>query len=168
MKPTRVEGRITLIEGMLSEVVHDFNRLWNNTETASPEVHIVHSWGSVPLGVAGDGIYGLARLAFELAMEPGSLALIEEPESNQHPRSLRMSARVIWAAVRQGVQVVLSTHSLELIDMLLDGCYRDGDGDDLAQLAVCRLRLSDGNLMSIWHRGDEIRSARTDIEEDIR
>lgn len=162
------KGYAKPIQHALEQVISGLQSIEVLTLEGHPEVHTIFDWGSVPLGVAGDGIYGLARLAFELAMKPGSLALIEEPETNQHPRSLRMSAKIIWAAVRQSVQVVLSTHSLELIDMLLDESYREDEEDDLEKMGLCRLRLNDGSLTSVWHRGEDIRFARKDIEEDLR
>ena len=44
---------------------------------------------------------------------------MEEPEVHMHPGAIRQCARAILAAVRRGIQIVLSTHSLELIDALL-------------------------------------------------
>lgn len=42
--------------------------------------------------------------------------MVEEPEVYQHPRSIRQQARALLAAMRRGVQLVVTTHSLELID----------------------------------------------------
>ena len=67
-------------------------------------------------------------------------------------------------AVRREIQVVLTTHSLELIDALL----AESTEQDLAQFSLYRLQLQDGNLKSSRLAGPEIAFARTTIEDDLR
>lgn len=133
-------------------------------EASKPVVHLVYEWGSVPVALAGDGVFTLARLCFELASRPSGLALVEEPETHQHPRSLRQTARVIIEATERGMQVVLSTHSVELIDMFLD----ELSGERLARLSVHRLSLLDGELVATVSTGDEVVFARRQVEQDLR
>ena len=45
--------------------------------------------------------------------------MLEEPEVHEHPAAMRQSARAILAAIRRDIQIILSTHSVELIDALL-------------------------------------------------
>ncbi|MDI1452145.1 ATP-binding protein [Polyangium sp. 6x1] len=118
---------------------------------------------SVPVALAGDGIQSLVRICFELAVPPGGTALLEEPEASQHPRALRRTARAILAAVQRGVQVVLSTHSLDLLDALLLEC-----GEDLSPLSVFHLALRDGELRSTRYEGAEAAFAREAAGEDLR
>lgn len=129
-----------------------------------PVVHIVFEWGSVPLALAGDGVLSLARLCIELASVPAGLALVEEPEAHQHPRAVRQSARALVEATRRGIQVVLSTHSLELIDELGDALGEEEKG----RLTVFRLALHDGELVSSGHHGDEVAFVRRQLEDDLR
>jgi ABC-type multidrug transport system ATPase subunit len=118
----------------------------------------------VPVELAGDGTHALVCLALELAIPPQGLALLEEPEVHLHPAGVQLSARAILEAVRRGVQVVLSTHSLELIDALIG----QATPDDLARLAVYRTRLRDGRLLTSRFSGAEAADMRLQIEEDLR
>jgi len=118
----------------------------------------------VPVELAGDGIHAAVRLALELAIPKGGLALLEEPEIHLHPAAIQLSARAILEATRREVQVVLSTHSLELIDALLE----ETNLDDLATTAVFRTRLDEGRLVTSLLSGSEAINARTLIAEDLR
>ncbi|NQT14746.1 MAG: ATP-binding protein [Planctomycetes bacterium] len=134
------------------------------TEGNEPLVHIVYGDHSVPAALAGDGMYSLLRLSFELASRPDGTVLLEEPEVHQHPGAIRQTVRAILAAVRRGIQVVLTTHSLELIDCLL----AESSDEDIEKLSLYRLQLEQGVLRSHRMSGSEINFARTEIENDLR
>ena len=119
---------------------------------------------AIPMPLAGDGIVMLVSLAFELASLGGGVALLEEPEVHQHPRAIRQSARAIWTAVNRDIQVILTTHSLELIDALL----AEGGEENLGRLAVYRTSLKDGTLGTVRIPGEEAAFARAKIEDDLR
>jgi predicted ATPase len=90
--------------------------------------------------------------------------LLEEPEVHQHPGAIRQTARAILAAVRRGIQVILTTHSLELIDALQGECL----DADLARLSLYRLQLKDGILTHSRVAGPDIAFQRTTVEVDLR
>ena len=120
---------------------------------------------AVPMAVAGEGILRLVHQALNLAMKPGGLALFEEPEAHLHPGAVELSTRVIWTAVRNGVQVVLSTHSLELIDSLVAEATGD---EELKLLSVYRLNLRAGQLISTRIAGPDVAFLRDTIRQDFR
>lgn len=102
---------------------------------------------------------------------PKSLILLDGPEINQHPRSLGERAKTIWECVRLGSQVVLATHSLDLIDRLLFECTKhdvEGRQSEVEMMAVCRLDRRDGKQSQLWERGEEIRHARLEVDMDLR
>lgn len=134
------------------------------TEHARPILHFVFADYSVPATLAGDGIQSLLRLSLSLAASGGGIALLEEPEVHQHPGAIRQSARAILAAVRRKIQVILTTHSLELIDALL----AESSEKDLAALSLYRLQLENGNLKYSRLPGSDIAFSRTTIEDDLR
>jgi hypothetical protein len=158
------QGRRKEALGIVSEVFPGVNNVEILTENGEPILHFVFADYSVPATLAGDGIQSLLRPSLELAASGGGVALLEEPEVHQHPGAIRQSARAILAAVRREVQVVLTTHSLELIDALLAESL---DGD-LARLSLYRLQLKDGYLKSSRLAGADIAFARMTIEDDLR
>jgi AAA15 family ATPase/GTPase len=119
------------------------------------------------VAVAGDGVQALVRLCFDLALPPGGTVLLEEPEAYQHPKAIYQSARAIVAAARRGVQVVLATHSLELMDAIL-GELRDEELDAPAFFSVHGLYLRDGELGQVRYDGRRTLRARERIGEDLR
>ncbi|MFL5344332.1 MAG: AAA family ATPase [Hyalangium sp.] len=129
-----------------------------------PVLHLVFSDKSVPVALAGDGIRSMLRLSLELASRGRGVVLVEEPEVHQHPKALQQSAKILLASVRRGLQVVLATHSMELIDALL----LEATQDDLQNLSTYRLKLEDGVLASSRLDGDRMAFARGQIEEDLR
>jgi hypothetical protein len=150
--------------GIISEVFPGISNVEILTEKGEPILHCVYADYSVPATLAGDGVQSLLRLSLELAATGGGLAQLEEPEVHQHPGAIRRTAKAILVAVRREIQVVLTTHSLELIDALL----AESTEQDLAQFSLYRLQLQDGNLKSSRLAGPEIAFARTTIEDDLR
>ncbi len=162
---TRSGGR-RAIEKLLSGVVDGLLAVQMLVDSAGePEVHFEFEWGSVPIAVAGDGLHALARLAFRIAAPADALLLIEEPEVHMHPRALRASARAMVESMRSGNQLVISTHSLDLVDHLLDAADETGS---LGDVAVVRTLIVDGALRTSRFPGDEARFAREQIAEDLR
>jgi predicted ATPase len=163
---TRVvqQGRRKEAIGIISDVFPGVTNVEILTEHGEPILHFVFANYSVPATLAGDGIQSLLRLSLELAASGGGLALLEEPEVHQHPGAIRQSARAILAAVRRQIQVILTTHSLELIDALL----AESSPDDLTNLSLYRLQLEDGVLKSSRLPGADVAFSRAEIEDDLR
>jgi AAA15 family ATPase/GTPase len=152
-------------EGVLRAIVSD-SRAFQVLDDGDGKtaLYIEYSDRAVPVGMAGDGVQSAVQVLLELARLPeGGLGLVEEPEAFQHPSALRSTAAVLVATARRGVQVVLTTHSLELIDDLIDEA-----GGDLELVVVFNLALIDGELRSSRVAGEQARSARQDTEIDLR
>lgn len=161
----KAEGRAGKARELLKEIVPSLETLEILKLGEGFGVAIVNERSAVPLAVSGDGVRGLARLCLELAAHRGGLVLVEEPEVHQHPRSLRMSAQAIVGAVKRDVQVVLATHSLELIDDLLECAKAESLLDSVS---VQRLRLDDGTLDVRRFSGAEAAEARFELEAELR
>ena len=160
----REQGRKAQAEALVAEVVPGVSELEILTEGDTPILHLVFEDRSVPVAFAGDGVYSLVQLCLELASLPRGVVLLEEPEVHQHPAAICQSVRAILAAVRRGVQVILTTHSLELIDYIL----AESSKEELQGLSVYRLQLKDGSLSSRRIDGSEVAFLRTEIESDLR
>jgi hypothetical protein len=159
------QGRLDPVLTTMRQVVPGLMDLRILTEGKTPILYFKFADHSVPVAIAGDGVHALTRLCLELAVGPRGTVLLEEPEIHQHPGAIRQSAKAIIAAMRSHIQVVLTTHSLELIDCLLDESSPEELNDNVS---LYRVVLIDGELKSHRHTGDEARFARTQIEDDLR
>jgi hypothetical protein len=118
----------------------------------------------IPAYLAGDGLTRFLSLAAAIVGTRDGVVLLEEPEAHQHPRSMTELVSLLLGAARSGTQIILSTHSIELIDLLLHAPEAEG----LAYPAVHRLRLVDGKLASVALDRETAISARDDLLQDLR
>ena len=118
----------------------------------------------VPAYLAGDGFKRFLALAAAAVGTPKGVVLLEEPEAFQHPRYLQELATLLILAAQEGTQIILSTHSLELIDLLLLA----PEADALTYPAVHRLSLHEGKLRSTSLTRDYAVRARESLYEDLR
>ncbi|MCX4246068.1 AAA family ATPase [Paraliomyxa miuraensis] len=165
----RSPWRDELLESTRS-VIPDLEDIEILTEKSVPRLFLLFgnkSTPPVPVSLAGDGIHALLRMAFELSSPAGGTVLLEEPETHMHPRALSACAKAIVAAVRRGVQVIATTHSLELIDRLLAE-LTDEEVEDPSMMTLQKVRLQDGRLMSIEIPASDAEQARTTLSEDLR
>jgi hypothetical protein len=119
----------------------------------------------VPAFLAGDGLQRFLRIAAALpsAHEPNQVAMVEEPEWFLHPRYMRELATLLRGVAASGTQVVLSTHSTEMLDALLSEVTPTSSWP-----TVHRLKLYDGKLSAIRFSADEARTSRTELHADLR
>jgi len=152
------------VKGLIVDLLPNVKDIEILTEAENPVLYFVYEDSAVPAALAGDGIHALVRVALELASRPEGVVLLEEPEVHQHPGAIRQSVRAILAAVRREIQVILTTHSLELIDALV----AESSPDDLQRLSLYQLELDNGKLISVRKPGPEVAFSRGEIEEDLR
>ena len=159
------QGRRQEAKSLISDVIPGIEDVEILTEDNTPLLYLVSKDYGVPAVLAGDGIQVLLKLSLELASHSAGTVLLEEPEVHQHPGAIRQSARAIWAAIRRGLQVIISTHSLELIDALV---FEVQNEEELNQMSVYRLLLVEGCLRSSRTAGSDIAFVRATIGEDLR
>jgi hypothetical protein len=132
------------------------------------EIYLGLSVVGLPARVAGDGVQAAVQLALVLGFYDARVVLLEEPEVFLHPRSFPPIAALIVGAVREGRQVVLTTHSLELIDGLLEEAS-GRLGRSPVKAAVFNLALgSDGTLKGGRTAGEDARVARDAARLELR
>ncbi|MDE0089551.1 MAG: AAA family ATPase [Candidatus Poribacteria bacterium] len=79
------------------------------------------SGGAFPLSLTSAGVANMGMLALLIergALEPGSFLFIDEPEANLHPAWQVEMAEFLFELARQGVHVVISTHSMTILKWL--------------------------------------------------
>jgi predicted ATPase len=159
-------GRVDAIDALVAKLVPRARGLRIGVDSQSaPLLHVVfeEERGAVPLGVAGDGVKLAARATMDLLAAHGGAVLFEEPDAHLHPAAIWLLAKAMVVAVRGGVQIVLSTHSLDLVDALIAEC-----SDDLTRFAIVQTRLADGELMTSRVDGEAARHERVDLADDLR
>ena len=76
---------------------------------------------SIPLSLTSAGVANMGMLALLIergALDRGSFLFFEEPESNLHPAWQVEMAAFLFELARQGVNVVISTHSMTILKWL--------------------------------------------------
>jgi hypothetical protein len=164
------QGRAREISALVSELLkRDVNLAIKVSEVEgrdTPYLGMDFHHGAVPVDFAGTGVHACVNIAAHLASRREGAVLLEEPEVHLHPAAVRLVARTLWLGVKRGIQVILSTHSLELIDYLL--AERDA-GCDLLKLTVYSVRLpEDGCLRVSRIPGDSVERLRNGLDEELR
>lgn len=130
-------------------------------------LHLIFKDRAVPYYVEGDGIRYALMYFMKLLAPKEAVLLLEEPELHTHPGLLEVVTRaIVNSYIERGNQLFISTHSLELIEMLLEEAGRRGMKDE--ELKVYRLRLVEGRLESEEHKLSEAREALNKLGWDLR
>ena len=160
------EGNRTRLQDFLKPVLPELLSIQILTEDdGSSNIYLEWPSGAVPLSFSGDGIAAMLQIAIEaVRVEKDGLILIEEPEVFLHPKGISVVAGLLLELMREGRQVVVTTHSLELIDSLL------GRSDELdrARMSLINLRPQDGSPKVVAWSGREFDYIREKIGEDLR
>lgn len=122
------------------------------------------SGAPVPAYLSGDGFKRFLQLAAAAGGTPKGVVLLEEPESFQHPRYLQELVTLLHLAAKEGTQIILSTHSIELIDLLLHAPEAEGQ----TYPAVHRMRLFNSQLRATTIDRESAVNARDELLEDLR
>jgi len=130
-------------------------------------LHLVYKDRAVPYYVVGDGIRYALMYFVAAYTHRGAVLLMEEPELHAHPSLMEVVANsIIRTYSERGNQVFLSTHSLELVEMLLEQAEKLGLKDQ--DLKIYRLALENGVLYSEVYTLSEALDAVKKLEWDLR
>jgi predicted ATPase len=85
-----------------------------------PEIKYSFQGTEIPLHRSSSTVSELAPLFLYLKyiINPNSILMIEEPEAHLHPGNQRILARLLVRLVREGVNMIITTHSEYLLDQL--------------------------------------------------
>ena len=158
---SELEGSLKKLDSRVRGIVMDAT----SAGSAEPAVDL-EGIGSRPLAIAGDGIRFMTQLVVGLLQSQGGTALLEEPETHLHPSGIRALADAIVSRIGAGDQVVLSTHSLELVERLR-GRVGEG-GPPVEHMSVVRLYREGSALRTREIKGDQIGFVLDEMGEDLR
>lgn len=85
-----------------------------------PEIQYNFLGTEIPLHRASSTVSELAPLFLYLkyVVDPGSVLIIEEPEAHLHPENQRILAKFLVKLIRNGVYIIITTHSEYLLEQL--------------------------------------------------
>ncbi len=96
----------------------------------------------IPLTSEGDGVRCAVPCLTYLSLLERTFFIIEEPESHQHPGSIRsLGTAVCRMAANRAVQLFVTTHSTEAVRAFLQGAKESG-----SEAAVYHFHLADGQF----------------------
>ncbi len=116
-----------------------------------------------PLAYAGDGFRRLLEISATLAESEKGIAAIDEPEAFAHPGLFRLLAGLFRHAAKEGTQVLVATHSIELIRDVLDELE-----DLIDECAVVGLKNDAGTITATTSRGRDARRRVVELGDDLR
>lgn len=127
----------------------------------------------------GSGVQRLIQIALAISHAENGVALIDDAETGLRPAIMcEAFAWIVRWAKKHNVQMFLTTHSLDLVDALVDatggwGDPADGEGDeddipggDL-DLVLFRLEPRDGETRIVRHGRDRLRRLCGDLEVNV-
>jgi predicted ATP-dependent endonuclease of OLD family len=135
-----------------------YSNLLHITGTGKMTSLFINDGNNTPLEEKGDGVKSLTAiglvqsLSFEHANNKSLILCIEEPEAHLHPDAIHSLRNIIFdLSHRNGVQVVISTHSPLLVDreevcnnVIIDSNYRVSNCTGSNQIRnVLGVRLTD-------------------------
>ncbi len=131
-------------------------------EIGEVELRLREGERSVPARVVSEGTLRiLGLLALRGARERPALLGLEEPENGVHPRRIQLIAEILRSLVSDSTQVIATTHSPVLLDVLppesLFVCRKDRDSTKILPFK------SNGELL----KGSEIDVGLTDEDEQV-
>ncbi len=120
----------------------------------------------LPMSALGDGTLSLVRLATIHSLVDKGFVIVEEPETAMHPGYLAFYANLMLNhALRGGVTIVISTHSYEFIDCVLELAK---EKRALDRVAVVHLYRSDEGIEVSTYSDGEALERRKELYEDLR
>lgn len=122
---------------------------------------------NIPIQALGDGTISLLRLVALHSLIDKGVVIVEEPETSMHPGYIALYAKILVDYVTQSRyrQVVLTTHSIELIDQVMEYLRRANALDKVSIVLLSRLN---GHVEVHPYKGDEAYEYRRKIYEDLR
>ncbi|WP_245612400.1 AAA family ATPase [Palaeococcus ferrophilus] len=127
-------------------------------------LHVETKYGVYPYYLMGEGFKNAMIIAFLSSLLRGGYLLIDSAEAFHHPKSLRIMAKaLVKGAKENNVQVFLTTHSLELIDMLIKyGLESKVDG------RVIYMKRENGKMTASVETFEESQKLREALGLDLR
>ncbi|MEG1287573.1 MAG: AAA family ATPase, partial [Clostridium sp.] len=118
----------------------------------------------MPLSSFGDGVKKVITLAAALVSARNGILLIDEIETAIYKDMIKEVFDWFVKACREyKVQLICTTHSLEVIDSMIEGI-----GNNLDDLACFRIETIDDYAYTTRFSGSKLKDIRTILGQDVR
>lgn len=111
----------------------------------------------------GNGMYKAFYIASAALLCENGILLIDEIEAGIHRKALEQFVKYLLTVCKQrNIQLFLTTHSLETIDLLLE------NESEYEHIAAYNMRNDEKKIRTRRYSGDKLRELRMDMGLDIR
>ena len=117
----RTKGPFAAMAGKMENELFGGNIVLDTTtKNEYPEITYRHNGSAMPLHRSSSTISEIAPLSLYLKhiVDENSFLIIEEPEAHLHPANQIVLAKYIVKLIRSGVNILMTTHSIFLLDKL--------------------------------------------------
>lgn len=112
----------------------------------------------------GNGMYKAFYIGMSALLAKDGMLLIDEVEAGIHNKALYdFVEKLLLVCEKNNVQLFLTTHSLEAIDVFLDAA-----GKDLEMVSAYHIRAGEGKTVAKRYSGKKLVGLRNEIGLDIR
>ena len=124
----------------------------------------VESGGYIPLSLYGDGMKKALTMLNAIVKTEDGVVLIDEFETALHTSAMEEVFSAVTASARKmGVQLFMTTHSLEAVDKMLESA-----GEDVSNMRVIRLKKKNGKTYARVMNGQEALENRRNYDLELR
>ena len=132
----------------------------------SPQIFITRSGIKMPTNVMGDGIRKILQVALFLLSDIKKPLLLDEAENGLHyTLHSKFWEMMSTLAIKEGRQIIATTHSYECIEGALEGVKEAGLEDSFAYVRLDK--SDDGRIVSKIYDGDILKHA-LDMDWEVR
>lgn len=112
----------------------------------------------------GNGMYKAFFIATSALLAKDGILLVDEIEAGIHSKALvNFIEKLLAVCIENNVQVFLTTHSLEAIDIILDDCR-----EQLDDTAIYHVKNKEGTTTARRYSGEKLINLRNEIGFDVR
>lgn len=112
----------------------------------------------------GNGMYKAFYIGMSALLAKNGILLIDEVEAGIHNKALRnFISKLMQVCEKNNVQLFMTTHSLEAIDVLLEDCK-----EHLEDTAIYHIRKGKDKTIAKRYSGNKLLNLRNEIGFDVR
>lgn len=154
----------------LVEALQIFDESIQNFEIIGEErdIKIIRDGDNAPLSVYdyGNGMYKAFYIASAALLSENGILLVDEIEAGIHREALEKFVRYLGQLCqKKKIQMFVTTHSLETLDLFLQSCQQ---ADRVNDLTVYNIRNTKEKTNARRYSGSKLKDLRTDIGLDVR